>query len=106
MESLKPVLDALLARYGWGPAAISWLFGLTTISRVVIKPFSLKLQATMTNALADARSDPEDAAWWHDKILSRSWYRLFAFLVDAFTSVKLPTHGDFHRAVNLRPTCS
>lgn len=98
MDQLQPVWDALSAKYGWGPAVVSWVSGITLIGRVVIKPFALKLQATMTQYLADAKGNEDDFDYWHAILRSR-WYRFPAFMLDMFTSVKLPTHAEFHRLV-------
>jgi hypothetical protein len=105
IEQLQPILDAFSAKYGWGPALVSWVSGLTLFCRVVIKPFNLKLQAVLTAHLADGVRDPDDAAKWH-ALLSGWPYTVFSLLLDMFTSVKLPSHADFHRLLKeqLPPT--
>lgn len=101
MTELQPLFDLLSAKHGWISAIPVWVSMFTLVMRVIVKPFNERLQTSLTETLARAKSDPETARWWHDKILSRSWYRVGAFLMAVFTSVNLPTHSDFHELTGL-----
>lgn len=101
MNELKPIFDLLSARFGWFSAvtvclpALLWFFG------AVVKPFNLRLQAVLTERMADAIEDEEDAARYH-RILNSTWYWFGSLLLDIVMRIKLPTNAAFHKLLNER----
>lgn len=85
LEILKPYLGENIAQN-----AVS-LFAIMGALRVVFKLVSGKLQTMMT-ALVNRVRETEDTSDDHlvDRIVHSTWYRVVAFLVDYFASVKLP----------------
>jgi hypothetical protein len=87
MNELQPLIEFATKHFAWFPKFLMWM----GIIRVVLKPFNLWLQAFLNRAVDYLRGDgyADDAAWV-DRILRSRWYRLPAFLLDYFASVKLP----------------
>lgn len=96
MNELQPLIDLISAKHGWVSAIPVWIGGIMTLSRILVKPFNSKLQDSLTGVIANAAKNKEDAQWWHDRVLSKGWYRAGAFFSDLILSVKLPSHADFH----------
>lgn len=91
MPDLKPLLTLLGGRIGWLPAAVAWMGAI----RIVLKPFSARIQAALTAKVAAAVKSPDPAdLQFIDGVLQAKWYRLTAFALDMVASFKLPTHAD------------
>lgn len=89
-EQFQPLIDLLKGRFGWAPTVIAWMGAL----RLVLKPFSARVQCRITEAMTQAALDPEDSKDW-ETVLHQRWYRWTAFFLDLFFSFKLPTHVEF-----------
>lgn len=85
MNELQPLLELLEGKYGWLGSALAWMGAL----RLAAKFISNRLQSAMTRIVA-SKADPEFLA----VVLNNKGYRLAAFLVDLFASVKLPSAKD------------
>lgn len=94
MEQIQPLIHLLEGRFGWSPAVMAWMSAL----RLVLKPFNAKLQSKLTDLMAEDAKDPESEHDW-EVLLHKRWYRLTAFILDLFFSLKLPTHVDLTRLV-------
>lgn len=95
MNQVQPLIDLLSARYGWLPAVMGWM----SASRLAMKFFSTQLQAKLTELMAEAASDKDEANdrdW--EAVLGARWYRVAAFTLDLVLSVKLPSISDFRKA--------
>lgn len=85
MSELDPLLNLLAGQYGWLPELVAWVGAL----RLGAKFVSTRLQTAMTR-IVSSKADPEFLA----VVLNNKGYRLAAFLVDLFSSVKLPSAKD------------
>lgn len=91
-QSLLPFLPE-----PWRAPLLTLVAGIGT-ARLLIKPIGAWLQSLITRAAekASLSLDPEDDTIIEDVLRSRA-YRLFAFLLDLFASVKLPVAEDLFR---------
>lgn len=82
------------------PLALS-LIATIGLLRLLIKPFGAWLKAVITRAAEKASEslDPDDDTII-ETILGSTAYRLFAFLLDLFASVKLPARQDLFAPKN------
>ena len=85
MNELEPLIHLLEGKYGWLPGFITWVGAL----RLAAKFVSTHLQEAMTR-IVQAKADPELLT----AVLNNRAYRLTAFLIDLFASVKLPNAKD------------
>lgn len=85
MNELDPLISLLSGKYGWLPEFVAWVGAL----RLAAKFVSSSLQRAMTR-IVQSKTDPELLA----VVLNNKGYRLAAFLVDLFASVKLPNAKD------------
>ena len=85
MNEIQPLLELLEGKYGWVSTVVVWVGAL----RLTAKFVSHNLQVAMTRIVA-AKADPE----FLSVVLNNRGYRLAAFLVDLFASVKLPSAKD------------
>ena len=85
MNEIEPLMSLLAGKYGWVSGAVAWMGAL----RLAAKFMSRQLQTAMTRIVA-SKTDPELLS----VILNNKLYRLVAFLVDLFASVKLPNAKD------------
>ena len=85
MNELQPLIELLEGKYGWASTVLVWVGAL----RLTAKFVSNQLQTAMMRIVA-SKSDPE----FLTMVLNNKGYRLAAFLVDLFASVKLPSAKD------------
>ena len=85
MNDIQPLIELLEGKYGWASTFLVWVGAL----RLTAKFVSNQLQAAMMRIVA-SKSDPE----FLTMVLNNKGYRLAAFLVDLFASVKLPSAKD------------
>jgi hypothetical protein len=85
MNEIEPLMSLLAGKYGWVSGAVAWMGAL----RLAAKFISTRLQDGLTR-IVQSKADPELLS----VILNNKLYRLVAFLVDLFASVKLPNAKD------------
>ena len=90
-------LHWLTERDPWVSELAIWM----VLARLLLKTCNLWLQGFLTRLLA-ASASYEQADTLH-ALLQHRGYRIFAWLVDAIGSVKLPTHEQFHRVIEGEP---
>lgn len=88
MNELQTALDFLAHYAPWLPAALKWYATLSTVSRILLKPFSARIQARLTNKIVAAHK-LSPGLW--DPLLNSRRYRWTAFWLDLIFSFKLPT---------------
>jgi hypothetical protein len=91
MSDLQPILDLAASQWPWLSKVLIAIGG----ARLVIKPGGQWLKGFITSAAerASVTLDPEDDTWIESLLRTRA-YRVTAFLLDLFVSVKLPAAGD------------
>ncbi len=91
MTDLQPILDLAAAQWPWLSKVLLAIGG----ARLVVKPGGAWLKDLITAAAerASITIDPEDDTWIEALLRTRA-YRVIAFLLDLFVSVKLPAAGD------------
>ena len=92
MSELQSLLSLLAHKWTWLPMAMG-------IARLVCKFWNGPLQARLTALMVGAATGPDQAEaddWEH--VLRWRGYRVFAFALDLFLSIKLPTLADFLKA--------
>lgn len=94
MSELAPLLDAAAAQWPWVSKILVAIGG----ARLLIKPFGQWLKELITRAAerASFSLDVEDDTVV-EAILRARAYRVFAFLLDLFASVKLPAAEDLFK---------
>jgi len=85
MNEIEPLMNLMAGKYGWLSGFITWVGAL----RLAGKFISRQLQIAMTR-IVQAKADPELLS----VVLNNRAYRLIAFLIDLFASVKLPNAKD------------
>lgn len=91
MIEAAPLTDLLAAQWPW-VSKVAMTIGLL---RLAIKPLGQWLKGIITAAAerASLSLDPDDDTVIEHIVRSRA-YRIFAFLLDLFASVKLPARED------------
>lgn len=99
MNELDQMLKLLGGDHGTLAQILSWI----ATARVALKPFSAVLLSKLTAALASvAASEEQDDDQIVESVLRSRWYRIIAFTVDLFCSVKIPALKDF-KALAVKP---
>lgn len=88
MNELQQALDFVAHYAPWLPGALKWYATLSTLSRLLLKPFSARIQARLTNKIVIAHK-LQPGLW--DPLLTSRKYRWAAFWLDLAFSFKLPT---------------
>jgi len=76
---LMPIINALLAKYGWLAAVVTWL----GVLRLINKPLF-----TIIKTITSATKTPKDDAVV-EKIETSKFWKLFEFVLDYVGSIKL-----------------
>ena len=98
-EVIQQVIAVLGGDQGWVARVVAWMGTL----RLVSKLFSTHLENFLTAACAASADDP----WFRRKlqrILASRPYKVLAFLVDYFLSIKLPKNEKSPPRRDLTPT--
>ena len=88
MDDLTPLIQLLEGKYGWMPTVLAWVGAL----RLAAKLISRQLQLALTRMI-ESRADADILG----ALLSNKIYRGIAFVIDLFSSVKLPSAADLKK---------